>query len=76
MCSGSSSDDVVEEEEEEASHSGHKQKDKDWAALTTWLRMNLHHVSARAWPSVPPVPRSVQPAAAPRPRCQGWRPLR
>lgn len=22
-----------------------RQRDKDWAALTTWLRMNLHHVS-------------------------------
>jgi hypothetical protein len=22
-----------------------RQRDKEWAALTTWLRMNLHHVS-------------------------------
>lgn len=47
-CSGSSS----EVEEEEESHSGHKQKDKDWAALTTWLRMNLHHVGALCCPEL------------------------
>ena len=23
----------------------HKEADREWAALTTWLRMNLHHVS-------------------------------
>jgi hypothetical protein len=40
----SSSSDAEEEADGGPSHSGHKQKDKDWAALTTWLRMNLHHV--------------------------------
>lgn len=25
--------------------SSSRQRDKEWAALTTWLRMNLHHVS-------------------------------
>jgi hypothetical protein len=39
---GSSSD----EHEAVDAGSGHKQRDKEWAALTTWLRMNLHHVSA------------------------------
>lgn len=30
-------------DEEELNDTGDKQRDKDWAALTTWLRMNLHH---------------------------------
>lgn len=37
----SSSDD----EELVANCSTAKHRDKEWAALTTWLRMNLHHVS-------------------------------
>jgi len=35
---GSSDDDEVHEQP-----LGQKQRDKEWAALTTWLRMNLHH---------------------------------
>lgn len=31
------------DDDESCSASGHKQRDKEWAALTTWLRMNLHH---------------------------------
>ena len=27
----------------------HKEADREWAALTTWLRMNLHHVSCQSW---------------------------
>jgi len=30
-----------------ASGSSQRQRDKEWAALTTWIRMNLHHVSLR-----------------------------
>lgn len=29
----------------EGPYASARQRDKEWAALTTWLRMNLHHVS-------------------------------
>lgn len=41
-----SEDDTSDEEGQQAGNTpaggGHKHRDKEWAALTTWLRMNLH----------------------------------
>ena len=36
------------------SGSSHKEQDKEWAALTTWLRMNLHQVLLVPPPPPPP----------------------
>lgn len=36
---------LQEEPVAEGPYSAARQRDKEWAALTTWLRMNLHHVS-------------------------------
>lgn len=41
--SGELDRDGFSSEEEGGTIGGHKQRDKEWAALTTWLRMNLHH---------------------------------
>jgi len=34
-----------------SSGSSHREQDKEWAALTTWLRMNLHQVYTASLPS-------------------------
>lgn len=37
-----SSDDASSDEDDTVTPGGHRLRDKEWAALTTWLRMNLH----------------------------------
>jgi hypothetical protein len=36
-----------QQQEQQQQQVSPRQRDKEWAALTTWLRMNLHHVSGR-----------------------------